>query len=53
MKSKEELKKLLVIYEEEAQANLDLYIYFKDLNAYERYMRIMEYVREIRTSLHS
>jgi hypothetical protein len=53
MNSKEELEKLIKQYEEEAQKNLDDYIYFKDFDAYEKYMRTIEYVRELRKSLHS
>ena len=36
------------LYEEEAQANLNLYISGKDDNAYQRYKNLMEYVRGLR-----
>jgi len=51
--SKEETLKMIKLYEEEAQANLDLYIYFKDFQAYERYMELIEYVDKLRESLSS
>lgn len=37
------------LYEEEAQANLNLYISGKDDSAYERYKRLTEYVNSLRT----
>lgn len=37
------------LYEEEAQANLNLYISGKDDTAYERYKRLTEYVQSLRS----
>lgn len=37
------------LYEEEAQANLNLYITGKDDTAYERYKRLTEYVQSLRS----
>lgn len=37
------------LYEEEAQANLNLYISGKDDSAYERYKRLTEYVQSLRS----
>ncbi len=39
----------LRIYEEEMEANLRLYTSGKDVNAYQRYKTISEYVRRLRT----
>ena len=39
----------LTIYEEEMEANLRLYTSGKDVNAYQRYKTISEYVRRLRT----
>lgn len=36
------------LYEEEAQANLNLYISGKDDAAYTRYKQLTDYVRELR-----
>ena len=45
----ERKKQLIKQYEEEAQANLNLYVSGKDDTAYERYKRITEYVQSLRT----
>ena len=51
--SKEETLKTIKLYEEEAQANLDLYISGKDDSAYQRYETLRNYVNKLRESLSS
>ncbi len=46
--SKKDKQYFINLYEEEAQANLNLYISGKDDNAYERYKRLTDYVRTLR-----
>jgi len=46
---KKDINHYIQIYEEEAQANLNLYISGKDDSAYERYKRLTEYVNTLRT----
>tara|TARA_R110000787_G_C13391658_1_gene442698 strand:+ start:683 stop:832 length:150 start_codon:yes stop_codon:yes gene_type:complete len=46
---KSQKQKFIEIYEEEAQANLNLYTSGKDDGAYERYRRIKEYVDALRS----
>jgi len=50
--SKRDMKKdkqyFINLYEEEAQANLNLYVSGKDDRAYERYKRLIDYVRTLR-----
>ena len=45
--TKKERYKLIKTYEEEAQANLNLYLAGKDDNAYERYKTLREYVKSL------
>jgi len=47
--SKKDKQHYIRLYEEEAQANLNLYISGKDDNAYERYKRLTEYVNTLRS----
>lgn len=47
--SEEEKEKWIKIYEEEAQANLNLYISGKDDTALQRYNHLMSYVRTLRS----
>ena len=49
MKFRENLEKLIKQYEEEAQKNLDLYIYFKDFVAYEKYMQRIEDIENLKS----
>lgn len=49
--SKKEIYKYIQIYEEEAQANLNLYTSGKDNNALQRYEHLMSNVRELRKTL--
>ena len=45
---KKDLEFFIKQYEEEAEANLQLYLSGKDDNAYQRYRDIMQYVRGLR-----
>jgi hypothetical protein len=47
--TEEQRLEFLQIYEEEMETNLRLYTSGKDVNAYERYKTISEYVRRLRT----
>jgi len=47
--TEEQRLEFLRIYEEEMETNLRLYTSGKDVNAYERYKTISEYVRRLRT----
>jgi len=51
MKTDKEIKKekLIQLYEEEARANLNLYISGKDDSAYQRYETLRNYVATLRT----
>jgi len=46
---KKDIHYYINLYEEEAQANLNLYISGKDDTAYERYKRLTEYVQSLRS----
>lgn len=46
---KKDKQHYIKLYEEEAQANLNLYISGKDDSAYERYKRLTEYVNTLRS----
>lgn len=47
--SKVDREKLIRIYEEEMEANLNLYVSGKDDSAYQRYKQLKEYVESFRT----
>ena len=49
MSEKKDIEKWIRIYEEEMEANLNLYVSGKDDYAYKRYEQLKQYVEQLRS----